>query len=159
MNIFILDKNHEKNAQYHVDKHVVKMITEYNQLLCGAHYFTTPQISNIPYKLTHKNHPCSLWVRKSINNYLWLCDLNLELCKEYTYRYKKIHKGEGILKWCYENLPSLPDIPQTTFTLIMPLNSQTNCPIISYRNYYLNEKKHLFTWKNREIPEWILKKS
>ncbi len=33
MNIFILDYNHSKNCEYHVDKHVVKMITEYSQIL------------------------------------------------------------------------------------------------------------------------------
>jgi len=29
MNIFYLDKDTKKCAEYHVDKHVVKMITEY----------------------------------------------------------------------------------------------------------------------------------
>ena len=32
------------------------MITEYNQLLCSAYYFTDNIPDNI-YKLTHKNHP------------------------------------------------------------------------------------------------------
>ncbi len=35
MNIFILDWDVKKNAKYHVDKHVVKMILETAQLLCG----------------------------------------------------------------------------------------------------------------------------
>lgn len=36
MNIFILDNDIEKCAQYHVDKHVSKMILESSQLLCTA---------------------------------------------------------------------------------------------------------------------------
>ena len=26
----------------------------------------------------------------------------------------------------------------------------------AYRMYYLNEKQHLFAWKNRETPKFIL---
>jgi hypothetical protein len=33
MNIFALSYNPKEAAQFHCDKHVVKMITEYNQLL------------------------------------------------------------------------------------------------------------------------------
>jgi len=40
MNIFILDWDVKKNAKYHVDKHVVKMILETAQLLCGVHHMT-----------------------------------------------------------------------------------------------------------------------
>ena len=37
MNIFYLDKNFQVNAKLHCDKHVVKMIVEYAQLLSTAH--------------------------------------------------------------------------------------------------------------------------
>lgn len=37
MNIFFLDRNPTKAAEYHVDKHVVKMIQETAQLLSTAH--------------------------------------------------------------------------------------------------------------------------
>ena len=36
MNIFVLDWDVRKCAQYHNDKHVVKMILETAQLLCGV---------------------------------------------------------------------------------------------------------------------------
>jgi hypothetical protein len=38
MNIFFLDFDTEKCAKYHCDKHVVKMILETAQLLCGVHW-------------------------------------------------------------------------------------------------------------------------
>ena len=82
MNIFFLDYDTQKCAQYHCDKHVVKMVLETAQLLCGVHH-TTPQVTpQVPYKLSHKNHPCAIWCRESLSNYLYLCDLGLELCKE-----------------------------------------------------------------------------
>ena len=37
MNVFYLDPNPVKCARMHVDKHVVKMIVEYAQLLSTAH--------------------------------------------------------------------------------------------------------------------------
>jgi hypothetical protein len=40
MNVFFLDENPKLSAQYHVDKHVVKMILETAQLLCGVHHST-----------------------------------------------------------------------------------------------------------------------
>ena len=37
MNIFYLDSSPSKSAKLHCDKHVVKMIVEYAQLLSTAH--------------------------------------------------------------------------------------------------------------------------
>ena len=77
MNIFFLDENPQLNAQYHCDKHVVKMILETAQLLCSVHHMCDEV--DVPYKLAHKNNPCSIWCRKSLTNYLALCELGLEL--------------------------------------------------------------------------------
>lgn len=94
MNIFYLDSNPTLCAKYHNDKHVVKMILETAQLLCGVHWVTGKEA---PYKLSHKNHPCSIWVRSSLENYLWLCELGLELCDEYTYRYGKKQDRKSVV--------------------------------------------------------------
>ena len=37
MNIFVLDTDITKCAEYHVDRHCVKMITELNQLMSTTH--------------------------------------------------------------------------------------------------------------------------
>ena len=79
------------------------MILESSQLLCGVHWLSG---SEAPYKLSHRNHPCSIWTRKSLSNYLWLCELGLELCNEYTRRYGKTHKTKQILEWCLDNKPT-----------------------------------------------------
>ena len=114
MNIFILDYDVKKCAQYHVDKHVVKMILETSQILCGVHHMSLLEpyrlptsTLDIPYKLSHKNHPCSIWSRESLTNYLYLCELGLELCVEYTYRYGKRHKSQDVIEWCITNQPNI----------------------------------------------------
>ena len=154
MNIFLLDTDTKKCAQYHCDKHVVKMILETAQLLCGVHHMTN-QITEAPYKLSHRNHPCSIWARESLSNYLYLCELGLELCKEYTYRYGKRHKSQDVIEWCLINKPNIADKEFTEPARAMPDEYKSNCVVESYRSYYMGEKSKIAVWKNRETPEWF----
>lgn len=153
MNIFVLDYDLRKCAEYHVDKHVVKMIVESAQMLCSVHHMINTK--DVPYKLTHKNHPCSKWARKSLSNYRWLCLLAQELCKEYSYRYEKTHKTEQVINWCMCHLPNIPDIGLTPFAQAVPEKYKNTCAIAAYRSFYINEKKHLLKWTRREVPKWI----
>jgi len=155
MNIFVLDTDVRKCAEYHNDKHVVKMILETAQLLCGVHHMTDSNSLNIPYKLSHKNHPCSIWVRENTSNYFWLCELGLELCKEYTFRYMRRHKSQDVIEWCVENCPNIPDGDFTDPPKAMPEQYKTQSVVESYRNYYIGEKKSFSNWKNRDIPKWF----
>ena len=152
MNIFVLDTDPKTCAVYHNDKHVVKMILETAQLLCGVHWVLG---SEAPYKLSHKNHPCAIWSRESLSNYLYLCDLGLELCKEYTYRYGKRHKSQDIIEWCLVNKPNINDIGFTTPPKAMPDEYKVTDVIESYRNYYRGAKIDFAKWKNRETPNWF----
>ena len=155
MNIFILDYDVKKCAQYHVDKHVVKMILETAQLLCGVHHLTSQVTPQVPYKLSHKNHPCSIWTRESLSNYLYLCELGLELCKEYTYRYGKRHKSQDVIEWCLINKPNIPDVGFTEPAMAMPDEYKVKSVVESYRNYYMGAKSGFTVWKNREKPFWF----
>ena len=162
MNIFFLDFDTKKCAEYHCDKHVVKMVLETAQLLCGVHHMS-PQVPHkyptstvqVPYKLSHKNHPCAIWTRESLSNYLYLCDLGLELCKEYTYRYGKRHKSQDVIEWCLDNKPNINDIGFTTPPKAMPDEYKVSDVIQSYRNYYIGAKSSFTKWKNRDVPEWF----
>ena len=156
MNIFFLDWDVEKNAQYHCDKHVVKMILETAQLLCGVHHVTAHDTAHVPYKLSHKNHPCSIWARDSMSNYLYLCEIGLALCEEYTYRYGKRHKSQEVIEWCLMNKPQIQDVGFTTPPKAMPDEYKTEDVIESYRKYYLGAKKTFLTWKERKVPEWVI---
>jgi hypothetical protein len=155
MNIFFLDFDVKKCAEYHCDKHVVKMILETAQLLCSAHHVTG---STAPYKLSHKNHPCSIWVRESLSNYLYLCELGLALGEEYTYRYGKKHKSIEVIEWCLSNRPNIHDVDFTTPPLAMGDEYKIGNDVIeSYRNYYKGAKSGIVSWKNREVPKWYKK--
>jgi hypothetical protein len=153
MNIFVLDLDPKKAAQYHINCHSTKMCVEYAQLLCGVHRVLG---NEAPYKLSHKNHPCAIWARECVENYIWLCDLGLELCSEYTHRYGKRHKSQDVIEWCLLNVPDLRINGDTTeFALAMPDDCKVNSVVESYRLYYITHKKNLLSWKNRDIPEWF----
>ena len=150
MNIFILDEDPSVAAQYHCDKHVVKMVLETAQMLSAA------LINNgieAPYKLTHKNHPCTLWVGESRSNYVWLRELGLRLGEEYTFRYGKRHKSHLVIESMPEYL-DIEDIGLTKFALAMPDEFKSDNPVESYRNYY-NHKDITKTWTNRDVPFWV----
>ena len=152
MNIFILDKNLERCARYHCDKHVVKMVTEYAQILCSAKHLCG---ETAPYRLTHKGHPCVKWASESLTNWIYLKELGSCLYGEYQHRYgDKIHKaGEVILE-----LPvpkKMQDKGLTPFALAMPDEYKTDDPVESYRAYYVGEKTGMLHYRNRQAPSWI----
>jgi len=130
------------------------MILETAQLLCSSHWVSG---GIAPYKLTHKNHPCSVWVRKDLKNYIWLCDLGKELCLEYTFRYGKIHKTEKIIKWLSKNYPKINKTKKgvTEFARAMPDKYKSDSIVKSYRAYYLGEKRKILKYTKREIPFWV----
>ena len=154
MNIFYLDKDIKKCAEYHSDKHVVKMITETAQLLNSVYYFTGEN-NKAKYKLTHKNNPCAVWVRESLSNWKWLKEFGVALYDEYKYRYNnKTHKAGEVILGLTE--PSLMDMGLTEFALAMPKQYRCADPVTAYRSYYIGEKKGIARYTNRDFPEWLL---
>ena len=179
MNIFFLDQNPSLCAKYHVDRHVISQLKESAQLLSTAHRSLdgTQYIDNSSgrkikrwkledttlestlYKATHLNHPSAVWVRQSLSNYMWLSHLLMELCKEYTHRYGKVHKCErdGLANILLNNVPkNIPDDVFTEPTPAMPDQYKVlGDSMKSYHIYYNNDKRRMFSWKNREIPYFI----
>lgn len=157
MNIFYLSSDPVECAKWHYDKHVVKMILEYSQLLSTAHHLLDGTPSIECYKPTHKNHPSAVWVRESSSNYKWLHRLLVETCFEYTRRYAKVHAT--MRKGYVYNLKHLPyelrDVGITKMPQCMPDEYKCDNSIMAYRNYYREGKAHLRAYKNREAPEWL----
>lgn len=156
MNIFILDRDPTLAAKQQCDKHVVKMILESAQMLSTVHHFTNSSIKDRLYKPTHKNHPCTKWVGESTSNYQWLYRHFIALCQEYTRRYGKTHLTEQKMGNLLSTIPDLPTGELTDFKLAMPDEYKSDCPVESYRQYYIS-KQHNFnmTWKNLKVPEWF----
>jgi hypothetical protein len=176
MNIFYLDHDVVTCAKMHNDKHCVKMILEYAQLLSTAHrvldginsvilsdsnrkkqVWTLPDNRDgILYSATHINHPSAIWVRKSDKNYDWLYVMWRELMDEYTYRYNKVHACEKLIIPLRRVPYKIPKGEFTEPTPAMPDKYKVaGNSIKSYMNYYLGDKQRMFSWKNREQPSWI----
>ena len=177
MNIFYLDHNVTNCAKMHADKHCVKMILEYAQMLSTAHrlidgiqsvgvsktgrkqiqYVLPDNRESGLYSATHINHPSTIWARRNYSNYAWLFDMFVSLMKEYTFRYGKIHSCNRLVEYL-KHAPK--NIDQGAFTQPTPAMPEqykvTDDSIKSYRNYYVGEKSQMFAWKFRDVPAWIL---
>jgi CHAD domain-containing protein len=176
MNIFYLDKDPVKSAEYHCDKHVVKMILELAQLLSTAHrvlqgelyidassgrkikrWKLRSNLETVLYKATHINHPSAVWVRESAEHYRYTYELFRALCKEYTYRYGKVHATEVKLLHVLKDTPE--DIPEVSF-IEPPQAMPEYCrvrgdSVQAYRKYYLTEKRSMLQYKIRNKPDWF----
>lgn len=160
MNIIVLDRKIQRIPKYYIDRHVCKMQTEAAQMLCTARRMYGD--FSAPYQVCQPNHPCSKWARQSLSNYLWLCELGVEICNEYKYRFGKIHAVESVLYDCMDNPPGLPNIGLTEFIQCIPDEYKRSDPILGYRHYYSKEKRYdrngvwMFRYTKRKIPEWAL---
>ena len=156
MNIFALHKNPDICARWHCDKHVVKMILESAQMICTTHHLHPSGDYDIPYRIAHKNHPCTKWVRSSLSNYLWLLNLVKALNTEYRFRYDKQvnHKSYDVVQTL--PLPNIPDIGSTDFARAMPDEYKIdNDVIFSYRFYYKFGKTNILHYTKRNSPSWL----
>ncbi len=156
MNIFVLSTCPLEAAVMHCDKHVPKMIVETAQMLCTAASVLNPSLE-VPYKPCFKNHPCTIWVRESRFNYLWLCALGAALCVEYTKRFGKTHKtADVILQMTFAAVElEFSKEELTPFALCMPEQYRNaENPVLSYRSFYNNEKLFAKWERGTPKPEW-----
>ena len=184
MNLFYLDEDLDKCAEYHVDKHIVKMPLEAAQLLCTAIWVDevlgfTPRALNAeerealnsrkseikhlpleerpltPYLPMMYNHPCTIWTRSSLDNFEWVHCYANALNDEYHYRYGKLHKS---VEQVINKLPEPKNMPRkglTPFLMAMPDELKDESDVIgSYRLYYHTDKATFAKWSYREQPDW-----
>ena len=152
MNIFYLDKDPIAAAVVQYNKHVVKMILESAQMLCAAHHILGNP-DDVPYKLAHKNHPCTIWVRENSLHYDWLYEHMMALGDEYTARYNKTHMS--IDKCKHLNIHPI-NIPHETFEQppqCMPDEYKDKCSVQAYWNYYIGEKHVVANLKTEKLYE------
>jgi len=189
MNIFYLDPNPKVCAEMHLDKHVVKMIIEYAQLMSTAHrvldgdeytdltangrrikrWRLNDDREKTLMKASHINHPSGVWCRANRDNYIWLYQMWFHLCKEYTHRYGKTHACErltGDLCVPPEKIiegafyPPTPAMPtEVKIMSANPLPGLKYDSLASYKNYYILNKAHFAKWTKREVPSWFIEGS
>lgn len=153
MNIFYLDDDIRHCAQFHCDKHVIKMTLESAQILCSVLCINHIKA---PYKATHLKHPCVIWANQSLSNWLWLKALAGALNDEYKYRFNhtKNHKSFDVILSL--EIPLIPDLGLTERPQALPDEFKQNDPIQAYRDYYQSRKQHLAQWTKRGKPYWFV---
>ena len=149
-----------------MDKHVSKILLESVQMLCTAKRIVDPEDAETMselYRIAHKNHPVTIWCRKSRENFVWVLDLIDELHAEWRFRYghpnTKFHKSYLVAIQLRERIPAedmFEEVGLTQFALAMPDEYKCDDPIEAYRNYYMSpEKQKIASWnKKRAKPDW-----
>ena len=108
----------------------------------------------------HIHHPCAIWVRESLDNYIFLCNLAIALADEFKFRYPKkgAHACEVHAHWLLNHYPIfMMDEGLTPFVQAMDPQYKKKDPVEGYRNYYRTSKKDrgLLQYKMREPPSWL----
>lgn len=158
MNMFAIDIDPVKAAIQLHNRHIVKMILESAQMLSTTRIWYGDS-NPVLYKSCFEFHPCTIWVRKSLSNYIWLLEHFKVLCQEYTFRYLKIHGSQNLLEAFNAPFPKpFLDFGLTSFAITMPEEFVLKDPIQSYRFYYLNRKisGNFWTKRSREdLDPWL----
>ena len=164
------------SVKMHCDKHVVKMVIEYAQLLSTAHRMLDGTqwidassgrrikrwrldnycMDGVLYKASHINHPSAIWVRQNNSQYQYMYNMFENLCEEYTYRYGKIHMTDSKLRQLLVDSPK--NIPIGSFQeppQCMPYYCKQSNAVDGYKTYYREEKKGFAKWTKREVPEFM----
>lgn len=153
MNIFFTNEDVAIASTELDDSRTVKMVLETTQMLMTAVHSCG---INTPYKPAHINHPCSIWVRTSFENYSWTLDYVYFLNKEYSYRYNKTHK-------CFEHyeflkshailFPKIGLTPRPNCTPNKHIDNIIDAYRVTLNQKWINDKRPP-RWKNRTAPHW-----
>lgn len=138
MNIFVTNTCPIKSAIILDDKRLIKMVLETTQLLSTT--LTILGSKKAPYKKTHINHPCTLWVKESKGNYLWLLNHLKSLATEYTKRYNKVHKCQDYIEIFTNESSLLTNNELTPFKNVSYFKEDTTTDIIILYQRTLIEK-------------------
>lgn len=161
MNLFVLALNPFESAQYHCDKHVVKMVLETAQILCTAHWLCDGEIGEGWYQPTHTRHPVVRWCAECAGNYRYAYNMFMALSGEYEYRYGREHLSWQKLGEVLVETPDYIDERSDVqdFALAMPPGAlgrvDPDSAVSAYRRYYLSHKYRLFKWTKRAVPWWV----
>ena len=141
----------------------VKLAAAHKLLAVPVGMQTAPVRLSAPepgYRPVHAHHPCTIWIRTSVENYLWAAALALAIAEEYEYRWPgRTHSCKAHATWLKANppLPSLPAISRTPFAMAMPIEYKMSDPVQAYINFYKGSKRErgLTTYTRRGPPAFL----
>lgn len=159
MNIFRLDADPEKTAQYLEDGHINSQLHEAS-LMMSAALRLNGHNDDYLYGVTHKNHPSTVWVREARDNFTWMYDL----C-EALYEEKCLRWGPGHDSW-QETVALMPREPEclpdggtvqavvgTADAYVSGSEPQSTDEVVrAYRQAYFDSDRSYDL--GRERPEW-----
>lgn len=160
MNIFYLDPDPRTCAAMHCDRHVVKMMQEYLQILCTVAHLKGCWADGM-YRPTHAHNPCVGWAAGSPDAAVWLLRLARHVQLQYTFRYRKIsepasrvfalvHAAFGSPPLNIPGGPACGDPPKVIAKNLLPHEGSV---VEAYRLFYHTDKARFCTWRNG-APHW-----
>jgi hypothetical protein len=169
MNIFVTNQFPAESAICLPDKHIVKMPLECCQMLSIVaskwyhNYGEIHKTDGAPYataKGAFRNHPCTQWAAKTVDNAYWLIKWGLNLCDEYTLRYNKTHSCQNTLIEAYYLFPKGKLNKVTPFARAMPDEYKLDTSIDTFTAYkmYIASKPWVasnYLRMPERKPEWI----
>ena len=153
MNIFALSDDPAKAAKWHMRSHITKMPLEYAQLLSTA----SSQAGFLQgYRPAHVYHPSTIWTGRSLDNWLWVRELGLELGAVFKTVYGKDHKSTAVIRSLKK--PPIPSLGLQQVDLAMYdwlKQRDWKSDVEAYRTFYRSCKLHLAEWPSeRHVPPW-----
>jgi len=176
MNIFVTNSDPVVAARELCDQHCrSKMMIESAIMLQNC--FTNEQLEHesCPRTKTGKvrksgkgysKHQCTLWVKESRENFLWLVNHALEMFNERNYRWvgSPEHFTKQFILWCLDNknITQHKSNNLTSFTTAIGIDSTCrqipgfdSLPVTEQYQRYIVHDKPFATWTKRNKPGWF----
>lgn len=175
MNIFVTSEDPIQSARELCDKHVrSKMQIESAIMLQNA--FTNEQLADTGCPRTktgkprkagkgYSKHQCTVWVKESRENFLWLVEHALEMFNERNFRWPESneHFTKEFILWCKDNKDKTIHTQNKLTPFAIAISADSKCRNISnfdslpvteqYRQYIIHDKPFA-SWTKRNKPYW-----
>lgn len=145
------------------ERSAIKIAKAHKVLPVPVHMMSAPKrkcADESGYRPVHLHHPCTIWIRECLGNYMWAVDLALALADEYEYRWPgRTHSCKAHTLWLKANIPpGLASADRVTFAIAMDQEFRVGKdPLASYLNYYKMSKKekNLAVYTRRVAPAFL----
>ncbi len=145
------------------ERSAVKIARLHKGLAIPAHMRSAPNrktVAEAGFRPVHLHHPCTIWVRECLGNYMWTVELALALAEEYEFRWPgKTHSCKAHALWLKHNLPpGIREEARKGFAVAMDdVFRVAGDPVASYIKYYIGSKKEkgLTKYTRRNQPAFL----
>ena len=146
------------------ERSAIKIAAAHKALSVPSHMLTAPKRKSADesgFRPVHLHHPCTIWVRECVGNYMWTVELALALAAEDEFRWPgRTHSCKAHAQWLKANLPpGMKSAERNGFAVAMDDEYRViNDPVASYIKYYKGSKKdrNLTIYTRRQSPAFLL---